>query len=175
MSYQELVQFNPDLSEKPQIIAVNKLDVTEVRENQAELERALTELKSGPRVQGLRDAPIFFISAVSGEGVTEFLGKVVEVLGSVPVAEPEELREDPVPAAPRRPQAASRVSVEKGVFVVESEELERLVAMADTRDRRVLLQLWREMGRLGLAVQLEKAGVEAGDTIRIGDAEVEWF
>lgn len=175
MVNQELVQFSPDLAAKPQIIAVNKLDVTEVREKRAELERALTELKGGAQVQGLRDAPIFFISAVSGEGVTELLGKVVEILSSLPVAEADEAREDPVPVAPRRGRTPSRVSVEKGVYVVQSEELERLVAMADTRDRRVLLQLWREMGRLGLAVQLEEAGVEAGDTIRIGDAEVEWF
>ena len=175
MVNQELVQFSPELAAKPQIIAVNKLDVTEVRESRAELERALTELKGGVRVRGLRDAPVFFISAVSGEGVTEFLRKVVEVLGNLPVTEPEESQEDPVPVAPRRARPVSSVSVEKGVYVVQSEELERLVAMADTRDRRVLLQLWREMGRLGVAVQLEEAGVEAGDTIRIGEAEVEWF
>jgi len=175
MVNQELVQFSPALADKPQIIAVNKLDVTEVRENRAELEKALSELKGGAQVKGLRDAPIFFISAVSGEGVTEFLGKVVEVLGNLPVAEPDESRQDPVPVAPRRGRTVSRVYVEKGVYVVESEELERLVTMADTRDRRVLLQLWREMGRLGVAVQLEEAGVEAGDTIRIGGAEVEWF
>ncbi|MCI0784750.1 MAG: Obg family GTPase CgtA, partial [Chloroflexi bacterium] len=171
----ELMQFSPELAAKPQIIAVNKLDVTEVKENRGELERALIELKGGPQVQGLRDAPIFFISAVSGEGVTELLGKIVEVLGNVPVAEPDDLLEAPVPVSRRRPRTASSVSVEKGVYVVQSEELERLVTMSDTRDRRVLLQLWREMGRLGVAVQLEEAGVEAGDTIRIGDAEVEWF
>ena len=175
MVNQELLQFSPDLAAKPQIIAVNKMDVTEVKENRAELERALTELKGGAKVQGLRDAPICFISAVTGEGVTDFLGKVVAVLGSLPVGEAGESWEEPSPVAPRRPRTSGRVSVEKGVYVVQSEDLERLVAMADTRDRRVLLQLWREMGRLGIAVQLEEAGVEAGDTIRIGRAEVEWF
>ena len=47
--------------------------------------------------------------------------------------------------------------------------------MADTRDYRVVLQIWREMTRLGLARTLEEAGIEAGDTIRIGRAEMEWF
>ena len=45
----------------------------------------------------------------------------------------------------------------------------------DMRDYRVLLQLWREMTRLGIARRLENAGIEAGNTIRIGKAELEWF
>ena len=61
------------------------------------------------------------------------------------------------------------------VYVVESERLERLTGRADMRDYRVMLQLWREMSRLGIAQRLQEAGIEAGDTIRIGDAELEWF
>jgi GTP-binding protein len=64
---------------------------------------------------------------------------------------------------------------EDDVYVVESEQLERLSALADLRDYRVLLQLWREMTRLGIARQLEEAGIEPGDTIRIGRVEMEWF
>ena len=59
--------------------------------------------------------------------------------------------------------------------MIESDYLERLSALADTRDQRVLLQLWREMRRSGVADQLVDAGIEAGDTIRIGRVEVEWF
>ena len=59
--------------------------------------------------------------------------------------------------------------------MVQSEQLERLSALADMRDYRVLLQLWREMTRLGIARRLQEAGIEAGDTIRIGKAEMEWF
>ena len=65
--------------------------------------------------------------------------------------------------------------MEDGVFVIESERLERLSALADTRDQRVLLQLWREMRRSGLAHRLVEEGIEVGDTIRIGEVEVEWF
>ena len=45
----------------------------------------------------------------------------------------------------------------------------------DSRDYRVVLQIWREMTRMGLAKRLEEAGIEAGDTIRIGRTEMEWF
>ena len=47
--------------------------------------------------------------------------------------------------------------------------------MADIRDYRVLLQIWREMTRIGIARSLTDAGIEAGDTIRIGRMEMEWF
>ena len=78
-----------------------------------------------------------------------------------------------------RPQrSASQESVwrdSRGVFVVESESMERLTAFANIKDQRVLLQLWREMRRSGLANNLIDAGIEAGDTIRFGDVEMTWF
>jgi Obg family GTPase CgtA-like protein len=64
---------------------------------------------------------------------------------------------------------------DRGAFVVESEELERLAALADPKDQRVIIQLWREMTRRGLARRLVEEGIEPGDTIRIGGVEVEWF
>ena len=56
-----------------------------------------------------------------------------------------------------------------------AEELERMAAMVDLRDQRVILQLWREMTKKGLAHRLADLGIEAGDTIQIGRYEVEWF
>ena len=65
--------------------------------------------------------------------------------------------------------------LDDGVYVVDSIQLERLLVRADTRDYRVLLQIWREMTKMGIARQLQEAGIEVGDTIRIGKAEMEWF
>jgi Obg family GTPase CgtA-like protein len=75
----------------------------------------------------------------------------------------------------RRAFRGNSFYVDGGVYVVESEHLERLTSMADTRDYRVLLQIWREMTRIGIARSLTDAGIEAGDTIRIGTVEMEWF
>ena len=77
---------------------------------------------------------------------------------------------------PQRSSSPETVRRDKyGVYVVESEMMERLTAMADTRDQRVLLQLWREMRKSGLADRLIDAGIEAGDTIRFGKVELAWF
>jgi GTP-binding protein len=163
--------------QKPLLVALNKIDVTEVRERRdavvAGLEKATHSLPvTGP--QG-KPVPVASISAATGEGVESLLGKVVEVLDTAPrqgVA-PVGIYE-PVGRV-SRPSAHEAVYKESGVYVVESEPLERLAALADTRDRRVILQLWREMRRRGLARQLMEAGIEFGDTIRIGKVEVEWF
>ena len=170
----ELREFNPELAGKQQIVAVNKMDITEVRERQEELELSLRAAE--PPVAG-SDVPqqVMFISAATGEGVDELLGKVVELLDALPVESAEASsagqQVQPLP----RQQVPETVYKENGIYVVVSEYLERLVALADTRDQRVILQLWREMTRRKLAQRLTDAGIEAGDTIRIGRVEVEWF
>lgn len=172
---EELRLFNPALADKPQIVAVNKVDVTEVRQHRETLGEELRwAVGAGPETMGKEaETPIFFISAVTGEGVADLLGKVTELLDTLP----EESLVTPQLTAqtPRRAGVPNKVSVEDGAYVVESEELERLAARADMRDYRVLLQLWRVMTRRGVAQQLEESGIQAGDTIRIGQVEVEWF
>ena len=170
MINQELRMFNPELERKRQVIAVTKMDVTEVREKREELRFVLEE--------ELEDAfgkkpDIFFVSSVSGEGIDGLLGYVVDALANaveLPVESPH-----PLVAAGRRSTRGNSFYLDNGVYVVESEQLERLTALADLRDYRVLLQVWREMTRLGIARSLSDAGIEAGDTIRIGNTEMEWF
>ena len=170
----ELLQFNPVLADKKLLIAVNKIDVTEVKERRPELEELLADA-GGLQVEPGQLTPVSFISAATGEGVDALLGKVVELLDA-PSAEPVPVVEEGHSlAAPRRRKEPETVYTEDGVYVVVSDYLERLAARADTRDQRVILQLWREMTRRGLARQLTDAGIEAGDTIRIGQVEVEWF
>lgn len=171
MINQELQQFNPEMAEKPQLVVVNKLDVTEVREQQDELEARLLEAIGG------KGSGVHFISAVTGEGVDTLLGNIIKTLSEMPKEEIDESAE-PEPMRSRPQQSTGKESVRRvadGVFVVESEAMERLTALADTRDQRVLLQLWREMRRSGLADRLIDAGIEAGDTIRFGKVEFEWF
>ncbi|NQW23948.1 MAG: GTPase ObgE [SAR202 cluster bacterium] len=170
MINKEVEQFSSEMAEKPQLVVVNKLDVTEVREQKDELEARLLE------AIGHRSNGVHFMSAATGEGVDTLMGKIVGALAELPKE-----NVDDVPVAEpmhSRPQQATRreeVRRENGVYVVVSEAMERLTAFADTRDQRVLLQLWREMRRSGMADRLIDAGIEAGDTIRFGKVDIEWF
>ena len=171
MINQELEQFNPEMAAKPQLVVVNKLDVTEVREYQEVLTEQLLD------AIGDKGSSVHFISAATGEGVDTLLGNIISVLAELPKEEIDaSLLPEPMHSRPQR--SAGREAVwraSNGVFVVESEMMERLTAMADTRDQRVLLQLWREMRKTSLADRLIDAGIEAGDTIRFGKVELAWF
>ena len=173
MVREELLYFNPELAEKRQLAVVNKLDVTEVRERRGDLD---VEVREAMKNAGDANGEVMFISAVTGEGVDAMLLRVAGILEELPkdVLPPEEevVR---VPGPQRRHGGPEGVRVENGVYIVESERLERLSALADTRDQRVLLQLWREMRRTGLAEKLIDEGIEVGDTIRMGRVEFEWF
>ena len=170
MINEELEQFNPEMAQKPQLVVVNKLDVTEVREDQENLEARLLEAIDERR------SSVQFISAATGEGVDTLMSSIIHALSEMPKDEKDDQpAPEPMHSRPQRSMARETVRRENGVFVVESEPMERLVAMADTRDQRVLLQLWREMRKSGLADRLIDAGIEAGDTLRLGKVEIEWF
>ena len=169
----ELLRFNPELSEKRQLVVVNKLDVTEVRERRESLVKGLRAAMNGT---GGLEGEIMFISAATGEGVDVMLSRIAAILDELSKDVEVDGEETVSPVVfGRSRRAPESVRVEDGVFIVESERLERLSALADTRDQRVLLQLWREMRRTGMAEKLIDEGIEVGDTIRIGKAEVEWF
>jgi GTP-binding protein len=52
--------------------------------------------------------------------------------------------------------------------------LERLVAQTDFATDESAARLQRELARQGVVERLRTAGVEDGDTVRIGDTELEW-
>ena len=176
MINEELRQFSAYMAKKPQVIAVSKMDVTEVSEKREELEFVLDEEIT--KATGIKPN-IFFISSVSGEGIENMLNSVLTTLEDLPkeITLPEYLQipDEETPQYNFRSRPVDTFHIDDGVYVVHSEQLERLTARADTRDYRVLLQLWKEMTRLGIARQLQQAGIDVGDTIRIGRSEMEWF
>ena len=171
MINKELEQFNPEMANKPQLVVVNKLDVTEVRETQDELNEQLR------LAIGDKSSSVHFISAATGEGVDALMGQIYHRLSEMPKSETNNQPiPEPIRHRPQRSFGPDTVQRDRyGVYVVKSEMMERLTAMADTRDQRVLLQLWREMRKSGLAEKLIDAGIEAGDTIRFGKVELAWF
>ncbi len=163
---QEVVSFGHGLWEKPQMIVVNKVDIPEVRNRMPEFRRAF---------EGA-GRPLFFASAATGEGVDAILGKALEMLQAIPAPPPEprapvELAEKPR----RRSEEAFSVTWQAGVYVVEAPAVERLVPMANMRDERAILQIWRLLQRMGAVAELEAQGVEAGDTVRLGGVDLEWY
>lgn len=165
----ELTLHEGGLAEKPQILAVNKVDIPEVRARQEEIAAAFAE-------QGVED--IHFISAASGEGVQDLMkaadSHVEEArkarIAAVSTRVPHKVVLRPEPARVRPHVEA----VEQGVWRLKHPRAERMVSAADLSDMTVAGQIWHELGNLGVIQALERAGAEPGDWVLVGDMELIW-
>jgi GTP-binding protein len=157
----ELSLFDSELAKKPQIVAVNKVDVPEVREKKNEIKESF--LEAGINIR--------FVSAVTGEGVAELMKTVMSLL-----ADNQSRSEEAAPKVfrpqPRRKQVL--ISREDDVFVINEPELERIVARVDIGNPIVLGQVRAQLTRLHIDQALEKAGIKRGQKVRCGNKEWEW-
>jgi GTP-binding protein len=160
---EELALFNPSLNEKPQIVAVNKIDLPTVRDRLPELKGELRALET----------PLFFVSALTGEGVPELVQKAAEILSTIAAQMPEA---EEMTFKVFRPQPKDQVTVSKedSVFVVAAARAKRLVAMTDLNNPEALPLLKKQLTRIGVTKALTKAGVKSGDLVRFGTVELRW-
>lgn len=159
----ELRLFDGGLAGKPQIIAVNKMDLSEVKEK-------VKEIRSLFNQAGL---PVFFISAATGDGVPELMTEAYNLLKQVESREKEahNITEKVFHPAPRQSQ---EVYQDGDVFIINSSEIERIVARVDLTDPEVMQQLRGLMEKTGISRALNKAGIKGGDKIRCGAVEWLW-
>lgn len=160
---EELRLYRPDLVEKPQVIALNKIDQPEVAERLPALRRAFRPFGTA-----------WPISALTGAGVPDLLREVFTVWQAVKAAQPERPPEA-LPVIRPRPRD-EKFTVEKrgGEYYVSGRRIERVVAMTDLDNEDALLLLQRTFRRLGVTEALTQAGVQPGDTVHFGRAELVW-
>ncbi|MFO7772418.1 MAG: GTPase ObgE [Dehalococcoidia bacterium] len=75
----ELALYKQDLSQKPRIVAINKVDLPEVQARVSEVRQDFDKL----------GVPVFYISAVSGQGVLELGKKAMEMVSQAEDRIPE--------------------------------------------------------------------------------------
>ena len=160
----ELKLFDSALARKPQLVVVNKIDLPQVKVRLDEIKNAF----------GNAGVNVLFISAATGEGVTELMAETMIALNQVTA------REETVEKVPRKvfhPQPRlGRISVykEDDTFVVAAPELERILAGVEMTGAEVRRQLKQRLTRLGVGKTLEKSGIKPGDKVRCGNLELEW-
>jgi GTP-binding protein len=160
----ELGLFDSALAQKPQVVALNKIDLPQVQTR-------LVEMRDSFREAG---TTVLFVSAGTGEGVSELMTETMSRLQSITAG--GEAREKPPRKVfhpqPKRIQA--RVQRDGNAFILIAPELERVVARIDMTSPEVRWQFKKQLQRLGVGRALEKAGIKPGDKIRCGDIEWEW-
>jgi GTP-binding protein len=161
----ELEAYKAEVASKPEIVVANKLDLPGARDGLSQLCRALT------------DRRVIGTSTITNEGIPELLQAVIELLAQqpVPVEAPHEA--SGVRVYRLAPQAEDAFTVEaaaEDVYRVRGKRVERLVAMTDLASEQGVVYLQKQLERLGVFEALERAGVEVGDTVNIGEWETEW-
>lgn len=157
----ELGLYDSALAGKQQIVAVNKIDLPQVQARLDEIRDAFQSTGTSP----------LFISAATGEGVTQLMIETVNMLGKVGETDRKVTRKV---FKPQPRDEGVQVHKEEDTFVVVAPALERIVARVDMSSAQVRGQLDGQLTRLGVRRALDKAGVKPGDRVRCGDLEWEW-
>ena len=156
----ELRLYNEQLANRPQIIAANKMDLPEGVANFPRIREYMEKL-------GYETLPI---SAATGEGVRELMWRAFNTLAAAPATleASDELRN--YKAAKEQDEIVISRD-DDGGYVVESKQLERLVAMTNFDDDegvRRFQRIWRSQG---VDESLKARGIKEGDTVRIRGME----
>ena len=160
----EVEAYGGGLGAKPYVTVVNRADVPEVR--------GAVDAQHTHVAEVAGHAPML-VSAATGAGLEGLLERLFLLVPEAP--QPERPPREPPGPAPRPSRVPPRVSRnEDGEFVLDYWPIERIVAAVGMDDWQTRMQLHDEMARTGVLSALEAAGVEMGDTVRIGAAELEW-
>jgi GTP-binding protein len=160
----ELALYDERLKERPEIVVVNKMDMPDVREYWALLKEQLEE-------RGVENPMV--ISALTRENVNTLIQRVFEMMATLPESETEENVEIPVYELDESDMSFD-VDVEDGIYYVTGERVERAAAMTYWDYEEAVSRFQKTLELLGVSEALEKAGVKPGDTVFIGDFELEW-
>jgi GTP-binding protein len=161
---QELILFNPELAERPQLVVFNKIDLPNALEVWPTVEAAI-------RAQG---RPVLAISAATGENVQTLLYEVQKILDTLPVEDVELMDEVEVLAATVVEKAFEIRHLGEGEWRVIGVAIERAAQMTNWDYYEASMRFQRILRAMGIADALRAAGVEDGDTIQIGNLEMVW-
>ncbi len=164
----ELKSYNPQLLDKPQVIAANKIDVLYEEEGDV-----IRKLKA--EFEPL-DVPIYPISAVSGKGLKELLYAVKKLLDEIqeePIVYASEY--DPSERQEKNEAYTAEIDPDDGASVVEGPKIEKMLGYTNLDAERGFLFFQKFLKEQGILRELEKKGIQDGDTVRMYELEFEYY
>ncbi|OHE39992.1 MAG: GTPase ObgE [Tenericutes bacterium GWF2_57_13] len=159
----ELAEYKFKLSQRPQILVANKMDMPEAAENL----RRFRE-KIGP------DVEIVSISALTTKGVHDLLLKIVELLDKTPFFDVYDDLDIGAANAATGPDFEITHPSDK-LWEVVGPLVGRLIPMTNFTIEDSVKLLAKRLRRAGVDDALRKAGIKPGDTVRIVDYEFEFI
>jgi GTP-binding protein len=159
---EELALFSAELPQKPQAVALNKMDLPQARAQWPAVQAAMHE----------RGLPVFAVSAVTGEGTQELLYAVLEAVKKSP-AEPAVVS-GPRVFRPAEDEDAFEILREGDHYRVRGRRVQRVASMTDWTNLEAAARFQRILKAMGVFEALREAGVQPGDTVLLGERELEW-
>ena len=157
----ELGHYNEMLTDLPQIIALNKVDILEAEANIERVQRYFGKRK------------VFPISAITGQGVDTLMQQAYRSLQYIEakVRKEKETSITFAPELPSEPRTRFVLQKTENAFIIAGDEPKRAVVMTDMENEQALMLLFRKLKKMGVINALIRAGVKDGDTILIDDFE----
>lgn len=165
----ELEEYNLRLTERPQIIVANKMDMPEAAENLAAFKEKLTD-----------DHPVFPISAFTREGLRDLLFSIADTIEKTPEFPLlEEVEDNPGEnrVIYRHEEDTDKFAITRdpdGTFIISGETIEKLFKMTNFASEESTRKFARQMRGMGIDDALRERGAKDGDTVRILKYEFEF-
>ena len=164
----ELDTYNSAIGQKPQVIAANKIDaIFDDGKDPIEL------IKNEFEPKGIK---VFPISAVSGEGLKDLLYYVRNLL--------DQINEKPIVFAQEYFPGLEDVNdepysvlfdEEKKEYVVEGPRIERMLGYTNLESEKGFVFFQNFLKRNGILEELEKLGIQEGDTVRMYGLSFDYY
>jgi GTPase len=159
----ELALFDEKLAGKTQIVAYNKMDLPDVQERWPSVKKIIEA----------KGYEIYPISAVTRDGVQPLLWKAMTLVTAfieqiIPVEEIPIYRPEPDPRA-------FTIEESEDGWIVRGKSIERAAAMTYWEHDASVRRFQRIMETIGVDTALEAAGAQQGDTVYVGDYELEYW
>lgn len=164
---QELEAYNSEIASRPQVIAANKTDLI-----YAEDEDPIDRLKKEFEPKGIR---VFPVSGATGQGMRELLYYVSEKLTTLdqkPVVFEQEYFPDEELIYLDLPFTVEK---EDDVYVVEGPKIEKMLGYTNLDSEKGFAFFQKFLKDAGILEQLENAGIQEGDTVRMYGLQFDYY
>src|SRR5690606_37470032 len=165
---EELKEYNLRLTERPQVIVANKMDMPGSEENLVEFKEKLKE-----------DIKIFPISAITRQGLRDLLftiADLVETTPEFPLEVEEETSTHRVMYKHQKEEVDFVISRESdGSFVVTGDRIEKLFKMTDFSRDESVKRFARQLRGMGIDDALREKGAKHGDIVKLLEYEFEFI
>lgn len=162
---EELKKFNPDLAERPMIVAGNKIDMAEPEQ--------IEEFKKYVNDKGYE---YYSICAPIMEGTKELMNVTWNMLKELPPIKEYEVEEIPLESLIPEDDNSFKITQEdEGYYLVEAKWFPRVLKGIDVTDYEALQYMQRVLEKSGVFDALREKGIQEGDIVSLYDIEFEYI